>query len=204
MRELSIKEKDLLYRIENKPELQPFFFRKAKGLHWFDLLSERGFFSPEKNPKPIPAKEEGYVSIPYWSATDYLVKTSEELGSEENQEYASKFLNILKEVTQYAVGYDISNYRTWWRFSEIIQNIPSVLIELNDIEMVKYWLKDKFERGLVAQEIGKKWTRQLLESNDDRSLQLALRLLSYLFKVDVNERQIVKTVHREPSFRFDY
>ena len=44
MRELNAREKDLLHRIDKKPELQPFFFRKAKGLHWFDPLCERGYF----------------------------------------------------------------------------------------------------------------------------------------------------------------
>ena len=54
MRELSEKEKDLLYRVETKPEIQPFFFKKAKGLHWFDALNDLGFFKPQNNPRPIP------------------------------------------------------------------------------------------------------------------------------------------------------
>ncbi len=53
MRELNAKEKNLLHRIETKPELQPFFFRKLKGLHWFVPLLERGFFEPKNNPRPI-------------------------------------------------------------------------------------------------------------------------------------------------------
>ena len=204
MVDLTVDELDVLRRVDMKAELQPFFFKKAKGLKWFNALTERGYFNPENIPKPIPAKEEGYVSIPYWPATDYLVKTSEELGSDGNKEYASKFLDILKNVTKYAVEHDISNYRTWWRFSEIIQNIPPVVIKLDDVEIVEYWLDDKFERGLVAREIGEKWTLQLLESNDNHCLQLALRLLLHLFKVVFNERKLGETVKHEPALRFDY
>lgn len=204
MTKLSVREQDLLQRVDENEALHPQFFRKIKGIKWFDYLYKKGYFNPENIPKPVPAKEEGYVSIPYWPATDYLAKTSDELGSDENKEYASKFLDILKNVTKYAIEHDISNYRTWWKFSEIIQNIPPAVIELDDIEIVEYWLNDKFERGLVAQEIGEKWIRQLLESNDIHSLQLALRLLSYLFKVVLNERNLGGTVNRESSLRFNY
>ena len=204
MNKLSVREQDLLQRVDENEALRPQFFRKINGTKWFDDLYKKGYFNPENIPKPVPAKEEGYVSIPYWPAIDYLVKTSDKLGLEENKEYASNFLDILKKVTKYAIRHDISNYRTWWRFSEIIQNIPPAIIKLDDVEIVEYWLDDKFERGLVAEEIGQKWIHQLLESNNIFSLPLALRLLSYLFKVVLNERKLGKSVDREPSLRFDY
>lgn len=204
MADLTVGELDVLHRVGEKAELQPFFFKKVKGLKWFNSLAERGYFNPENIPKPVPAKEEGYVSIPYWPATDYLVKTSGELASDESREYASKFLAILKDVTKYGVANDISNYRTWWKFSQIIQNIPPTVIKLDDVEIVEYWLDDKYDRNLVAREIGEKWTPQLLESNDHHNLKLALRLLSYLFKVVFNERKLGETVKRESSLRFDY
>ncbi len=54
MSELSAKELDLLQRIDEKEDLRPLFFRKVKGLKWFDPLAERGYFNPEANPKPLP------------------------------------------------------------------------------------------------------------------------------------------------------
>ena len=66
MTKLSAKEQDLLQRVDEKEDLRPLFFRKVKGLKWFDTLFERDYFSPEANPKPEPSKEEGYVNIPLW------------------------------------------------------------------------------------------------------------------------------------------
>jgi hypothetical protein len=123
---LSAKEQDLLQRVDEKEDLRPLFFRKVKGLKWFDVLSERGYFSPEANPRPVPAKEEGYVNIPHWPVVDYLVKTAPELSNIENIEYAKKFFEILVSITSYAKEHEFSNYRTWWQFSKIISQIPSV------------------------------------------------------------------------------
>ena len=47
---LNPKEDDLLGRVVSKIELQPIFFKKVKGLKWFDPLKDRGFFNPSKNP----------------------------------------------------------------------------------------------------------------------------------------------------------
>ena len=71
MTKLSAKEQDLLQRVDEKAELRPLFFRKVKGLKWFKALKSRGYFKPEHNPKPVVAKEEGFVKIPHWSAIDY-------------------------------------------------------------------------------------------------------------------------------------
>ena len=204
MTKLSAKEQDLLQRVDEKEDLRPLFFRKVKGLKWFDALSERGYFSPEANPRPVPAKEEGYVNIPHWPVVDYFVKTAPELSNIENIEYAKKFLEILVTITSYAKEYEFSNYRTWWQFSEIISQIPSVAIRIDQVDIVDYWLDDKYERGLVAQEIGEKWLPKLLEASDEHSLQLASKLLNFLYKVIFVEQNFGERVKRESSLRFDY
>ncbi len=102
MRALNAKEKDLFDRVLRNPELQPFFFRRLKGLHWFEPLYQQGFFIPEKNPEPKTDKDDGSVNIPFWPITDYLVNTSTELTDLSNEEYAKKFLDLIKEVTRYA------------------------------------------------------------------------------------------------------
>ncbi len=204
MNELSAKELDLLHRIDEKEELRPLFFRKVKGLKWFDPLAERGYFSPEENPKPMPAKEEGYVNIPFWSVVDYLVKTAPELADKENLEYAEKFLNVLVRATSYAKENEMSNYRTWWQFSEIVSQIPHDSITVENLDIIDYWLDDKYESGLVAQVIGEKWLPSLLQAGEDHALQIAKRIIELLYKVIFIERKYGDKFKPDASLRFDY
>ncbi|HVN96879.1 MAG TPA: hypothetical protein VMT62_10645 [Syntrophorhabdaceae bacterium] len=201
---LSVEELDLLQRINEKEELRPLFFRKVKGLKWFDPLAELGYFRPNANPKPVPAKEEGYVIIPFWFTVDYLVKTVPELADEKNRQYAEKFLRVLTDVTVYAKQNEISNYRTWWQFAEIISQVPHDSIPIENIDIVDYWLDDKYERGLVAQVIGEKWLPKLLQINDGHALQLARRIIELLYKVIFVEGERGEKGKKETSLRFDY
>ena len=203
MDKLSIKEKDLLERIYKKKELRPLFFRKAKGLKWFDALNERGYFNPEKNPTPVKATEEGYVIIPDWPALEYLVKTAPELSDKSNVEYIKKYVDLLVGATKYAMVNNYSNYRTWWRFSEIIPYIPSEAITLENIKIIDYWLEDKNDPALVAEEIGVKWLPKLLKSDDEKSLKISSKLLKLLYQVKFIKREFNAKIDREVKFRFD-
>ena len=183
MNELSAKERDLLLRIDEKVDLQPLFFKKAKGIRWFDELSQRGYFRPENNPQPEPVNEEGYISILNWQAAKYLVKTAPELKSLENTEYAKKFLDILISATEYAKRKGFHNCGTWWKFSKIIRNIPPEIINVEDLSIVDYWLDDEFEHGLIAKEIGIKWLPSLLKEGGSHEKLLATRLLEIIYRV---------------------
>jgi len=203
MRALNAKEEDLLDRVLRKPELQFFFFRKLKGLHWFEPLSQKGFFAPENNPEPEIDKEEGTVNIPYWPVTEYLVTTSIELIDPSNEEYAKKILNLIKEVTSYAQTKKYSNYRTWWQFSKIINNIPLHLIDIEDIELIDYWLDDHYDRGLVLEQLGEIWLPRLLENPDQTSSQITLRLIDCLYQTKFILRKAGTYEDIEPMFRAD-
>jgi hypothetical protein len=186
---LTPSERDLLERITEKEELRPFFFKKAKDLKWFDFLAERGYFEPDQNPKPEPAGEEGFIKIPFWPATEYLVSSSVDLSREENRTYAEKYLEIIRSVTQHAVDLGYSNYRTWWQFSKVIQNLPPDLIRLEDIALINYWLEDRYERNLVGREIGEKWLVFLLDHTDQHCKYLAKSLISSLYDLKFQDRQ---------------
>ena len=203
MHELAPAELDLLARIDAKAELRPFFLRKAKGLKWFDALDERGYFDPAENPSPMPAKEEGYVTVPFWPATEYLVATSPELLLEENRKYAERVLGLLRAVTQTAIEQGLGNYRTWWQFSKIIQNIPVALITPADLVYVDYWLDDRYERGLVAESLGEKWLVALLDQPSEQAKLIALSLLQVLYKTSFVTRTLGDSERKEVRFRFD-
>lgn len=200
---LSVDERDLLERIKAKEELQPFFFRKAKGLKWFDALAEQGYFEPASNPPPKPAREESYVNVPFWPAIEYLVAASEELPKKENERYAELFLDILRSTTKYAKEHGYSNYRTWWQFSKILPNIPHHLIRIEDIQLIDYWLDDLYERRLVADQLGGEWLTALLDQNDAHGNELALSMIGILYRLNFSERKIGSVYRKEASLRVD-
>ena len=201
--ELIAKELELLKRIDEKKELRPLFFRKVKGLKWFDPLAERGYFNPDANPKPVPAKEEGYVNIPIWPVVDYLEKTAAELADEKNYRYVEKYLQVLINTTTYAIKNEVSNYRTWWKFAEIISQIPHNSIPIENIDIIDYWLDDKYERGLVAQVIGERWLPRLLQVNDAHAIQLSTRIIEILYKVIFIEDKYGGKGKQKASFRVE-
>src|SRR5512135_1694914 len=92
---LTPKQHSAIERAKRNPDLQGFLFRKATGVHWFNAFNEAGFLLPAEMPQPVPAKEEGYVSILVWPITDYLVATSEQLIEPNNEIYAVEVLNFI-------------------------------------------------------------------------------------------------------------
>ena len=202
MNNLSVKELDLLQRIDEKEDLRPIFFQKVKGLKWFDALSERGYFNPENNPKPEPAKEEGFINIPFWQVTNYLVKTSPKLSAEENQEFANKFLQVLFNVTKYSKEQGFSNYRTWFQFAEVIPHIPSSIIGIEHIDMVDYWFDDQYDNGVSARKVGENWLPMLLRHDEQHSIGLAKEVIRSLYKIVFLEAPEGTGVKHKASFRF--
>lgn len=203
MPKLTVAEINLLEKIKEKEELRPFFFRKAKGLKWFSALEEAGFFKPDQNPRPVPAKEEGYVTVPFWPVTEYLLSTSPELLSTENTIYAEKYMKVLRDVTRYAIDTGYSNYRTWLHFSRIIQDIPSHIVKVDDVVLVDYWLMDPFDSGLIAGEVGGKWLHKLLESEDPHNLLLSEKLLDVIYTLESPKLGVSSRLQKDIALRFN-
>ena len=198
---LSPAELDLLARIEAKEELRPFFFRKVKGLKWFNALNERNYFDPAGN--PVPVGEEGHVYMPHWPITHYLVATSPELLIEENRAFAERVLEIIRAVTDRAREKSFSNYQTWWQFSKIIQNIPVELITAEDLACVDYWLDDPYDFCMIAKELSERWLVKLLEQASNEMKNLALELLKLLYKASFPTKARGDNERQEAVFRFD-
>ena len=204
MSELSVKEKDLLERIQEKPKLRTLFFRKVKGLKWFDALYSAGYFNAQNIPSPVPGKEEGYVRIPSWEVLNYLVKTAPELTEEAVSDYVPRFLEIITSATDYAKKQGFSNYHAWWQFSQVLSQIPSKFLTPENLNVVDYWLDDKYDRGLITEVIGEKWLVSLLEEGNDNALPLAGKLLEILFSVNFIKQESGGKSRREASLRFDH
>ncbi len=186
MTKLSVEERDLLRRIDSKRELRPIFLQKVQGLQWFNELDELRFFAAQDNPRPQKTTDDGHVLVPYWDVLDYLEKTSLELNDQENAEYSQKFRDILILVTQFAKENKFSNYRTWGQFSLIISKIPSKFLSVNDLEIVDYWLDDPYDNYLVCEFLGIRWLPLLLAQSDQHSHELAIKLVSLIFRVKLS------------------
>lgn len=200
---LTPKQKSAIERAKRNPDLQGFLFRKATGVQWFNAFKEAGFLLPTEMPQPVPAKEEGYVSIPVWPITDYLVGTSEQLLEPNNEVYAVEFLNFIRSATTHAKERNFGNYRVWWQFSKIIRNIPPHLISANDLVLINYWLDDKYERGLVAESLGEHWLISLLDRNDEHCRSLSLGLLQSLYRVQFLDSRYGESNRKEARLHFD-
>lgn len=200
---LTPKQKSAIERAKRNPDLQGFLFRKATGVQWFNAFKEAGFLLPTEMPQPVPAKEEGYVSIPVWPITDYLVATSEQLLEPNNEIYAVEFMNFIRSATTHAKERNFGNYRVWWQFSKIIRNIPPHLISANDLVLINYWLDDKYERGLVAESLGEHWLISLLDRNDEHCRSLSLGLLQSLYRVQFLDSRYGESNRKEARLHFD-
>lgn len=202
MSNLTPRQLSVLDSIENKPELQPLFFKKAKGLVWFDELEKRGYFNPNNNPRPVPAEEEGFTYIPKWQVTDYLVSTSDELKNPQNEDYARKFLDLMRNITVYSKEQSYSNHITWYHFAKVVRNIPPQLINLHDFDWIDYWLDDRYQTILVTTEIGEHWLPELLSKSFENRDQLAIKLLEILYKVSFYDKKYGAFEKKEAVFRF--
>ncbi len=182
MAELTPRQVDALNRIEAKPELQQFFFRKIKGLFWFDALEARGYFNPRHNPEPVETKDNLFM-IPSWPILDYLERTAPELEAPANRDYSRRYLNIMRAATEDSMRREISNHRTWWYFAKLLCHIHVEDIADADIEQADYWLKDRFDRSLVGTELGERLLPRLLAVDSEQSRPLVLCLLRVLTQI---------------------
>jgi len=199
MNDLSLDEKMLLDRIKAKPDLQVHFFGKIKKLKWFDVLRQQGFLDASKNPPPVNT-EGDYYNIPSWPITEYLVASSAFLSEQENESYAIKYLELIRDVTQYAIENKYGNRRTWWQFSKVIRNIPVKLISKDDVDLIKHWIGDRFGGDLVIVEI-KSWIIKLLNNTDSHSADMVLAILDVVFDV-VSVGSNLRKNGKEPIFNF--
>jgi len=199
---LTPNQRSALNRALKHPEFLPRLYRKVEGLHWLDVFTEASLLEPGCNPPPKPAKDEGFFQIPVWPITEYLVKTSPLLKEPDNREYAIKFRNLLRNVTKYSKKEGFGNYRTWWQFAKVIRNIPVELLEDEDIELVRYWITDKFERGIIGETLGE-WLLDLFEINNVKANNISLKLLDSLYEITFVEEKIGRTDKPKAVLLFD-
>lgn len=184
---ISISQRSALKRAIRNPALLPLLIQKVSGLDWYDAFEEEGLLRPENNPKPIQ-NDDGLFHIPPWSVVGFLVSSSSLLREEQNQEYAKKIIKLMKDSTFYAKENDFGNYRTWWQFSQILKNLPHHLIAVDDVNLFGFWLDDKFESGLVLNELAE-WILFLLDNFDEHAKNIIFALLEKIYTFNYKKRR---------------
>lgn len=187
MSRLTKKELRLLDMVQQSEEIQFYFFRKVKGLKWFDEFEKRGFLNPESNPKPEKSGKDNLYKIPTWDILEYLHKTADELNLDTNQEYVDKYLDFISKVTNKSKG-EKSNYRTWWYFSQILTKVPTSSIS-NDLvkNIISVWIQDKFSTSLIVKELGENLLARLIKANHWKPSLILLELLTNVRKKPITK-----------------
>lgn len=187
MAELSPEKKAALALLDQGEEYALLFFRKAKGLDIFHALKERGCFLPDRNPGPVET-EKGLYQIPQWPVLDYLKRAADEAAASMNLQYAEEIMQVLRDVTKPQDGKKRDNYRTWWRFAEILSVLPADVIKEHDIQLVSDWLGTAFDNSLVTIELGKRFLPRLLAGGTPHELALAYNVIDVITRIRWTEK----------------
>jgi hypothetical protein len=152
--------------------------KKENFVQFFDLLQAKGLFAAERSPGPVQAKEPGYVHIPYWSALDYLEACAKQASETNNLELGKKVMAVVREVSVFLEpdGKARENYHTGCKFAEILGLLPYEVTTQSDMDLVKRWLSDRFDRGLVCNALDEGVMRRFLSSEQPENWKKALRI----------------------------
>jgi hypothetical protein len=162
-------EVEFILKLMQEEHYRNYFFKKVTALHWFTVLKKEGFFKPSEKTKPQEAKEKGLFSIPVWNVLFYLEAVSQKANLPGNEKYISELLSIMKDVSTYkdAKGKRVDNYRTWYYFMKILQNLPNERISEEIIELIPVWLDSQFDTTLQGAEISTKLLPKFLTDNPE-------------------------------------
>lgn len=158
---------------------------------FFDALRDAGLFDSIRNPEPVPAEEEGYFRIPYWSALDYLLACAKRSDETRNLELASKVLKVVRDVSASysSKAQSMENYHTAHKFTEILGHLPTSIVLPSDIELIGQWLRSRFNRGLVSSELSELLIPRFLRSEERSDWQKATLILEQCTKVEFANKE---------------
>lgn len=154
--------------------------------NFFVPLQAAGMFDPIHNPPPVPAEEEGYVCIPYWSALDYLTAVAALSGRRNDLELANKVMSVIRSVASWrdSEGRPRENYHTAHKFAAIFGLVPTSAVTTGDLEFIPLWLKDRFERMLVGKALEEGALPNFLSSSIPGDVNKAVLVLRYCTAIE--------------------
>ena len=169
-----------------------YFFKKVRNVLWFDILKCQNIFKPSAKIGPQPADREDSYTPHYWQPLVYFEKISEQIRIGDNEEYAYKLFEIMREFTDFHIknNYVLNNYYLWWGFIKILLNIPVTLIPSDIIELFSIWCESKFLSSSAATDLVMKLLPRFLDVNGKDSIKKAEKIVEIITNVklpDVSE-----------------
>jgi hypothetical protein len=150
--------------------------KRGEPEKYFDALKERGFFDPAKNSGPVPSTNPGFVHIPIWHAVTYLDAVAKRAAAANDDALSQKILQVIRDVSSFRDsknGEPTDNYQTYFRFADIWGILPVRCIELDDLRLIRTWLKSKYDRGMIAYSLAKGLLKNLLASGTPDDIKKA-------------------------------
>lgn len=146
---------------------------------FFDPLQAAGLFAAKRSPKPVPAKNPGYVHIPYWPALDYLEACAKRAGEQNDIALGNNVMTVIREVSAFVEldGSPRQNYHTNRKFAEMLGLLPTEVTTLADMDFVQHWLADRLDCGLVCNALDKGAMHRFLNSERAEDWDKALRIV---------------------------
>ncbi len=151
---------------------------------FFIPLKDAGLFAPEKNPAPMPTSK-NTVRIPFWAPLNYLKAVAEYTEKAQDEALATQVLALIRTVTTWRDenSQPRRNYHTSHAFAQILGTLPTKIISMSDIDLIREWIDDPYERMLVTDAIDQKLVPRLLASARRDDYEKAARILHHMTTV---------------------
>lgn len=173
--------KEILDTLPNLLQLEArrsYFFGNLKWLQWLRPLEERGYFDPEKNPKPQEVSDQpGHYRIPVWDVLKYLEFAANKNSENPSDDVTNLLIEIINSLASYKnnKGQRVDNAYTDWILVKTICALPIERIQTNHIEFIGTALKTKWHAhaSLISTEINERVLPKLLTNGaKDRVVKL--------------------------------
>lgn len=146
---------------------------------FFDALLAKGLFAANQNSGPQPAAQEGSFYEPYWSALDYLLAIAKKADATRDVALGNKVMAVVRDVSTWKdeTGAIRQNSATYWRFAEILGQVPTACVTDADIDLAAVWMTARFNSGMAGHALVQFAFPHFLDGDDPADTEKACRLL---------------------------
>ena len=180
------KIEDALQIIKNDAPQRRHLFRllesAANPQPWLEVLYNRGYLDPDRNPQPQRVKDKvGYYGVPYWEVLGFLENVAARNLGEPSEEITRLILKILEDIICYRTetGERINNHHTDASMAKVIFSLPLDTITSAHYEFIRIALKTAWETIHIATAIEEVALPRFITQKEKKHL---LQLIEIIFE----------------------